>query len=100
MNRVLKIIKDIPKVENLKGAEKQFVITTKDLVLFQSYNSPIVAKHNGQIYIFRDWDYSTTTSKYRNLFLNEKKNDTLKKLKSGEYVAVDFNLDKYRKRSK
>ena len=45
---------------------------------------------DGKTYIFRNWDYSVTTGKYRNQFLNETKKETLAKLKSGEYIAVDF----------
>ena len=36
------------------------------------------------------WDYSVTTSKYRNIFLNENKKETEKKIKSGEYVLTDL----------
>jgi len=37
------------------------------------------------------WDYSTTTGKYRNLFLGESKKETEKKIKSGEYKLVNLN---------
>ena len=37
------------------------------------------------------WDYSTTTGKYRNLFLSETKKETEKKIKSGEYKLVNLN---------
>lgn len=61
--------------------------------LFQSYSSPIALKKNGKTYIFKDGDYSTTTGKYRNDFLGETKKETLAKLKSGEYIAVDFEVN-------
>ena len=60
--------------------------------LFQSYKSPIALKIAGKVYIFHDWDYSNTTGKYRNQFLNENKAETLKKLKSGECISVDFEV--------
>ena len=37
------------------------------------------------------WDYSTTTGKYRNMFLGETRKETEKKIKSGEYVLTDLN---------
>lgn len=37
------------------------------------------------------WDYSTTTGKYRNKFLGESKQETEKKIKSGEYVLTNLN---------
>ncbi len=94
---IQKILNDIPRVYNMcssRGREipNQFEIVTNDIVLFQSYRSPIAMRKNGKVYIFRDWDYSTTTGKYRNLFLNETKKETLAKLKSGEYIAVDFEV--------
>ena len=45
-----------------------------------------------KVYIFKDWEYSKTTGKYRNMFLGEDKKETLRKLKSGEYIAVDFEV--------
>lgn len=53
----------------------QFVIESDDesIVSFQSYSSTIATiNHNDNtITIGRDWDYSMTTGKYRNLFFNE-----------------------------
>ena len=37
------------------------------------------------------WDYSVTTGKYRNQFLNETKKETEAKIKSGEYRLVNLN---------
>ena len=49
---------------------------------------------NGDIYLDRNyWDYSVTTSKYRNLFLGETKRETEKKIKSGEYILTDLNQE-------
>ena len=56
---------------NGKKAANQFIITDGDRVIFQSYSSPIVEinYYNKTITVYRDWRYSTTTSKYRNLFM-------------------------------
>jgi len=85
---IKQILNNIPKVEQMNT--NQFIIYCKDFTLFQSYNSPIALIKNGITYIFKNYAYSTTTGKYRNQFLNEERKDTEEKLKSGEYIAVDF----------
>ena len=37
------------------------------------------------------WDYSKTTGKYRNIFLNEKKKETEANLKQGRYKLINLN---------
>ena len=50
------------------------------------------AGDSGKTYLdVNKWDYSKTTGKYRNIFLNETKKDTEKKIKSGEYILTDLN---------
>ena len=90
------------RVENMESSRgntiaNQFIIYGKDFKLFQSYNSPIAMHKNGTTYIFKDWNYSNTTNKYRCSFLGEHKAETLKKLKSGEYIAVDFEVSQWLK---
>jgi len=77
---------DIPKVEFL--AANQCIIRTNDGTFLQSYDSTIVfipSMGKGKIQLGKDWDISTTTSKYRNIFLREKKPETEKKLQAGIY---------------
>ena len=38
-----------------------------------------------------NWDYSPTTSRYRNQFLGENRKETEKKIKSKQYKMVDLN---------
>ena len=62
-------------MESSKGNKvaNQFLITTDEAFYFQSYNS-IIAKRTNEGKILLDekfWDYSTTTGKYRNQFLND-----------------------------
>ena len=101
--KVENILKNIPRVENIQSNRgndipNQFIIYGDRWKLFQSYNSPIALIIDdktglyGKIYIFKDFDYSTTTGKYRNLFLNETLKETKAKLKNGEYIAVDFEV--------
>ena len=61
--------------------------------MFQSYQSNIAFKSvNGHTFLDAEkWDFSVTTGKYRNIFLNETKKETLKKIKSGEYILTDLN---------
>ena len=64
-----------------------------DCVYFQSYGSIIAIKdYKGNITLDRDsWDYSVTTGKYRNQFLNETKKETEAKIKNGTYLLTDLN---------
>lgn len=52
-----------------------------------NYNKPLVILDNLR------WDYSTTTGKYRNIFLNEKKELTLKLIKNNTYLLANLNID-------
>jgi len=91
------------KVKQLRSATSgrdipnQFIITTEDRKIFQSYDSIIAVKinmGNEKDYIMLDktyWDYSRTTGKYRNQFLGEDIKTTRKKIKSGEYKLWDLN---------
>lgn len=73
------------------------LIETCTVKYFQSYESVIAKKvptglGTYQIYLDETyWDYSRTTGKYRNMFLNETKKETQKKIDSGEYRLVDLN---------
>ena len=90
------------KVENITSNNgnkiaNQFVITDdQDNKYFQSYKSIIVKKgyENNKYGVYLDqkyWNYSNTTSKYRNIFLGETIKDTKAKIKSGEYILTDLN---------
>ncbi len=98
------------KVKNMTGKNgraipNQFIITTADGKYFQSYSSVIVFVPNypkamqddgtfGKSHTVldkNDWDYSKTTGKYRNQFLDETKKETQAKINSGEYVLIDLN---------
>ena len=90
------------KTENMTSTNgnkvaNQFIITDdKTNEYFQSYRSMIVKKdYEGEtVQVFLDkkyWNYSNTTGKYRNIFLNETIKDTRKKIKSGQYKLTDLN---------
>ena len=61
---------------------------------FQSYDSVIafMPSNGNAITLDRDkWNYSKTTSKYRNKFLYETTKETQAKIDSGEYILADLN---------
>jgi DNA polymerase IIIc chi subunit len=65
---------------------------------FQSYNT-IIARitvnsraHTRSVELDKDcWDYSRTTSKYRNQFLGENTKTTRRSIESGEYLMRSLN---------
>lgn len=85
------------KVQNMTSSNgnkvaNQFIITDDNATYFQSYNSMIVKRSEGKIYLDKNtWDYSVTTGKYRNQFLGEGIAETRNKIKSGEYTLVNLN---------
>lgn len=63
-------------------------------VTFQSYKSTILKITGGQVYLDSYyWDYSKTTSKYRNQVLRETTKETQAKINSGEYILTELNYD-------
>ena len=85
----------VEQFENDKGKPvmNHIVITDEKtgMKLFQSYSSLIVKIKNGKVTLGKDWKFSTTTSKYRSMFLGETTKETQAKLDSGEYL-YDENL--------
>ena len=87
------------KVENMKSPRtgrdvpNQFIICDMGITYFQSYNSIIAEITNdGKVCLDKIyWNYSKTTSKYRNIFLCETTKETQAKIDSGEYILADLN---------
>jgi len=70
----------------------QIVIRNETLRIFQSYDSIIVKVEDGQVYLDETyWNYSKTTSKYRNRFLGDSTKEIESKIKSGEYILTDLS---------
>jgi len=81
------------EVSNMKNSSgnsipNQFEIHTTEGRYFQSYRSVIafIPSDGSKIQLGADWEYSVTTGKYRNMFLNESKKDTIRKIKEGVYT--------------
>jgi len=80
------------KTRSGNNAENQFEIKIGDIRIFQSYNAIIAKIENGKTALDEKfWNYSNTTSKYRNIFLNETTAETKKKIDSGEYKLENLN---------
>ena len=91
------------KVQNMTNsngnkAANQFIIDGEHYGqigrFFQSYNSVIAFIPNNGTSITLDagtWNYSVTTSRYRNQFLNETTKETQAKIDSGEYILTNLN---------
>jgi hypothetical protein len=95
---------NIPKIENMTNGNgntvpNQLTIITIEngvtVEYFQSYKSIIVRKeYNARGLIQLDekyWNYSKTTSKYRNQFLNETTKETQAKIDNGTYILTNLN---------
>ena len=90
---------NIPKIEQMQSSRggrpnaNQYRVFTDGGVAFQSYTTVIAFKsHDGTVTLDESaWDYSRTTSRYRNVFLRETTKDTERKIKSGEYKLANLN---------
>ena len=85
------------KVCNLKNTQgiavaNQFVITLDGSTYFQSHESVVVAIIGNTTFLDRKmWEHSTTTAKYRNIFLEESTPTICKKISTGVYFITDLN---------
>lgn len=68
-------VKNMISVKSDRPVTNQFIIedTERKRVAFQSYESPIVLidRCHDTIVVYEDWNYSVTTSTYRNKFMEE-----------------------------
>jgi hypothetical protein len=68
------------------------VIESENAFYLISYGSTIAKKEADKVYLdAKFWDYSKTTAKNRNLFLNEDTKTTQKKIKDGIYILTNLN---------
>lgn len=85
------------KVQNLTSANgnevaNQFEIIDNGKRIFQSYQSVICVIENDVVTLDEYyWNYSRTTSKYRNIFLGEDTKETERKIKEGIYKLANLN---------
>lgn len=92
----------IPQVSSMgsprsgQPVANQYVIRIGNKEIFQSYQTIIAIKDYSTVPAKvlldeKDWNYSVTTSRYRNQFLKENTEETRKKIKSGEYALAELN---------
>jgi hypothetical protein len=89
----------VSNIVNNRGniVANQFVIEGDNATYFQSYKSIIVKiEENGYLpdTVTLDpvyYNYSRTTSKYRNAFLGESTKETERKIKEGVYILANLN---------
>lgn len=77
-----------------RDVANQFEIRTNEGVYFQSYNTIIAFIKHGERKIYLDegsWDYSRTTSKYRNIFTGLDTQETKKRIKDGSIILTNLN---------
>lgn len=77
-----------------RPVNNQFVIYTDKGKYFQSYDSIIAFTPEDSTPILLDknyWDYSKTTSKYRNIFLGLTTEETKTLIKKGDIILTDLN---------
>jgi len=92
-----KLFKDIPlrelEITNLDNVGKELSIRTDDGRYFVSYNTVIAYIDNtAKIYLDKDyWQYSSTTSKWRNKFLNMTTQETKNEIKLGHIELINLN---------
>jgi hypothetical protein len=89
----MKITNMVSNRSNREVANQFDIMDDNDNNFFQSYNT-IIAKitKSGKVYLDKNaWNYSATTSKYRNQFLGETTKETEAKIKSGEYELINLN---------
>jgi hypothetical protein len=67
-------------------------VTTENAVFLTSYDSIILKIEDGQTFLdSKFWNFSKTTSKYRNQFLGETTKETEQKIKDGIYKLTNLN---------
>jgi len=102
-------VSNMTSLNSNRKIPNQFILSEGETEVFQSYKSIIVkrgyltieeANKNPHVKewksfnIYLDvnyWNYSSTTSKYRNMFLGETTKETKAKIANGEYVLVNLN---------
>ncbi len=88
-------VKQMLSKKTFNPVSNQFIIYTPKGRYFQSYNSIIAFIPNNINHKIKldkyYWDYSRTTTKYRNEFLGENTQETKKKIENKTYKLIDLN---------
>jgi len=87
------IVKNIKSNNGNEVANQFHIIDDNGIEYFQSYQSIIAKKDKlGNVTLDKNyWNFSKTTGKYRNIFLNESKHETEKKINNNTYKLDNLN---------
>lgn len=89
-------VKNMTSLKSYNNIPNQFIIYDGNKTYFQSYKSIIVKieRLEDKVVTYLDpvyYNYSRTTSKYRNAFLGESTKEIESKIKQGVYILQDLN---------
>jgi hypothetical protein len=89
-------VKNMTSLKSYNNIPNQFIIYDDNKTYFQSYKSIIVKieRLEDKVVTYLDpvyYNYSRTTSKYRNAFLGESTKEIESKIKQGVYILQDLN---------
>ena len=89
-------VKNMTSLKSYNNIPNQFIITDDNKTYFQSYKSIIVKieRLEDKVITYLDpvyYNYSRTTSKYRNAFLGESTKEIERKIKEGVYILENLN---------
>ena len=76
-----------------KAIPNQFVVESEKGKYFQSYKTVIalIPSDGSPVQLDKNhWNYSSTTSKYRNMFLGETTKQIQEKIIKGEYILTNL----------
>jgi hypothetical protein len=89
-------VKNMTSLKSYNNIPNQFIITDDNKTYFQSYRSIIIKieRTEDKVITYLDpvyYNYSRTTSKYRNAFLGESTKEIESKIKQGVYILENLN---------
>jgi hypothetical protein len=89
-------VKNMTSLKSYNNIPNQFIIYDDNKTYFQSYKSIIVKieRLEDKVVTYLDpvyYNYSRTTSKYRNAFLGESTKEIESKIKQGVYILQELN---------
>jgi len=83
-------VEKIQKMKVVKQSPNSNIIYLDGLQILQSYGTTIaIIDQDDNVTLTKDWAASPTTSKHRNLFLNEDISETRNKIINGQYKLIN-----------
>ena len=82
-------VSNAPSRNGMGKAPNQFIIEFENGRVLQSYETPVAAKCNGQLYFGSYHDYSATTNRFVKDFCGRNKNERNKLLENDEAILFE-----------